>query len=75
MAGEQLLAFVARRRAAATCGETKRDSSARCRSTASMSRALAIAIAAWSANVLTSSICSSVKGSGAVRTTLKTPVS
>ena len=48
---------------AATSGETKRDSSVRCRSTASISRAFAIAIAAWSANVVTSSTCSSVNGS------------
>jgi hypothetical protein len=35
----------------ATCGETKRESSVRCRSTASSRRAFVSAIAAWSAKV------------------------
>ena len=59
----------------ATCGETNRDSSVRWRSTASSRRALAIAIAAWSAKARKSSICSSLNGSGTVRTTPSTPSS
>jgi hypothetical protein len=35
----------------ATCGETKRESSVRCRSTASIRRAFVSAIAAWSAGL------------------------
>src|SRR5215218_1502734 len=48
----------------ATWGETKRESSSRCRSTASMRRALSTAIAAWSAKVSTSAMCSFVNGRG-----------
>ena len=51
----------------ATCGETNRESSVRCRSTASIRRAFAIAIAAWSAKVCTSAMCSSVNGLGSRR--------
>ncbi len=42
--------------------------------TSSNSRAFSIAITAWSANVVTSSICFSVKGATAVRARMMTPI-
>ena len=74
VSGQEPLA-VAARTSSATWGETKRESSVRCRSTASISRAFAIAIAAWSAKVWTSAMCSSVNGCCFSRTTVSAPIS
>ena len=73
VSGQQLLAVLLET-SSATCGETNRASSVRCRSTASIRRAFATAIAAWSANVCTSAMCSLVNGSGSRRDRTTTPI-